>query len=112
MEITAFDRDMAIVAFAEEGDFKSAKDMMGHRGATAPAPKKSKGNVLKAAVWGTCSAALFYGIFSNEALVTELYTKGGSYAALPIVTVFLFSFIHGAFSNYLLSACGLEAKKK
>jgi hypothetical protein len=33
------------------------------------------------------------------------------YTTLPIVTVFYFSFLHGAFASNVLSVLGLEAAK-
>jgi hypothetical protein len=48
---------------------------------------------------------------SHQALVTDTFTKGGWYAAYPILAAFFFSFIHGAFASNLLSVLGIEAKK-
>ena len=36
----------------------------------------------------------------------------GMYAALPVLTAFLFSFVHGAFTGSFWSALGIEASKK
>ena len=44
--------------------------------------------------------------------IMKYFTKGGMYAALPIVTVFAFSFVHGAFTSNLWSLLGIEATKK
>jgi hypothetical protein len=41
-----------------------------------------------------------------------VFHKGGIYAALPIVTVFAVSFVHGAFASNLWSLLGVEATKK
>jgi hypothetical protein len=40
------------------------------------------------------------------------FTRGGWYAAMPIATVFVFSFVHGAFASHLWSLLGIEAMKK
>jgi hypothetical protein len=42
----------------------------------------------------------------------QFFTKGGYYAALPIATVFVFSFAHGAFASSLWSVLGIEPLTK
>jgi len=66
---------------------------------------------MQTIIFGVISLASYIILFSNEGLVTDTYTKGGYYAAFPIVTAFWFSFIHGAFGSNLLTVLGLEAKK-
>ena len=67
---------------------------------------------VAALIFGAISISCYVLLFSNEALVTETYTKGGIYTLFPVGTAFLFSFIHGAFASNLLTVLGLEAKKK
>lgn len=74
--------------------------------------KKKKKPYTKAIILGIISLSAYIALFSNEQLVTENFTKGGYYAAYPIIAAFFFSFIHGAFASNLLSVLGLEAKKK
>ncbi|MEJ2670909.1 MAG: hypothetical protein P8168_01665 [Deltaproteobacteria bacterium] len=75
--------------------------------------KAGKGKLLgKTAVLGVASAALYAAVFTNTGTVMKYFTKGGFYAALPIVTVFIFSFVHGAFTSNLWSSLGIEATKK
>jgi hypothetical protein len=57
-------------------------------------------------------AALYAAVFTNSTTVMKYFTKGGIYAALPIVTVFAVSFVHGAFASNLWSLLGIEATKK
>lgn len=64
----------------------------------------------KAIVLGAVSLASYIFLFVNQGTVMELYTKGGVNTAYPIVTVFWFSFIHGAFASNLLTCLGIEAK--
>lgn len=64
----------------------------------------------KALVLGAVSLASYIVLFSNQDAVTELYTKGGVNTVYPIITVFYFSFIHGAFASNLLTCLGIEAK--
>jgi hypothetical protein len=40
------------------------------------------------------------------------FGRGGMYAVLPIVTAFLFSFFHGAFTGHFWTVLGVEAAKK
>ena len=61
---------------------------------------------------GVASAALYAAVFTNTGTIMTYFTKGGIYAALPIVTVFAFSFVHGAFASNLWSVLGIEATKK
>lgn len=66
----------------------------------------------KTLVFGTLTAALYAAVFLNGGTVMNYFTRGGWYAALPIATVFVFSFFHGAFANYLWLALGIEAVKR
>jgi hypothetical protein len=61
---------------------------------------------------GLGAAALLAAVFTHTDTVMKYFTKGGIYAALPIVTVFVFSFVHGAFASNLWSLLGIEATKK
>jgi hypothetical protein len=61
---------------------------------------------------GLASAALYAAVFSHSGTVMKYFTKGGIFAALPIITVFAFSFVHGAFASNLWSLLGIEATKK
>lgn len=74
--------------------------------------KPSKKPYAKAILFGIASTALYWAALSNEEVVREVWAKGGVYTALPIITVFIFSFVHGSFANYVFSVLGLEAKKK
>jgi len=61
---------------------------------------------------GLASAALYAAVFTNSSIVMKYFTKGGIFAALPIVTVFAFSFVYGPFTSNLWSLLGIEATKK
>jgi hypothetical protein len=75
--------------------------------------KMSRGKLLgRTAVLGVASAALYAAVFTHSATVMKYFTKGGIFAALPIITVFVFSFVHGAFTSNLWSVLGIEATKK
>lgn len=66
----------------------------------------------KAVSYGVFSAALYSVIFMNADKVMGYFTKGGLYAALPIATALVFSFVHGSFAHNLWSLLGIEALKK
>ncbi len=74
---------------------------------------QKKRRALKATIgFGLLSAALYAAVFLNQGTVMTYFTKGGMYAALPVLTAFLFSFVHGAFTGSFWSAVGVEASKK
>jgi len=62
--------------------------------------------------YGLVSAVFYAAVFMNADTVMQYFTKGGWYAALPIATVMVFSFAHGAFAHNLWSLLGIEAYKK
>jgi hypothetical protein len=62
--------------------------------------------------YGAATAVLYAAVFMNSETVMDYFTRGGAYAALPIASVFLFSFAHGAFASNLWSLLGIEAMKK
>ncbi|MBM4274551.1 MAG: hypothetical protein FJ134_08855 [Deltaproteobacteria bacterium] len=66
----------------------------------------------KTAVFGGLTAALYAAVFLNGGTVMSYFTLGGWYAALPIATVFVFSFVHGTFAHHLWEALGIEAPRK
>lgn len=112
--MTTFDKNMAAAAFAEAGDHKTAKEMLGGDSAKqnkmpAPAPKKPYAKTL---IFGAISLSAYVLLFTNEAWVMDTFTKGGIYTLFPVLAAFFFSFVHGPFGSDLLTCLGLEAKKK
>jgi len=73
--------------------------------------KPTKKPVIKMLIFGCLSGILYFYLLTNQQLVTDTFTKGGWYAAYPILAAFIFSFIHGAFASNCLSVFGIEAKK-
>jgi len=67
--------------------------------------------LVKMIGFGAASAAVFGGIFLFANPITEMFARGGIYAAMPIATVFLVSYVHGGFASNLWSALGIEAKR-
>ncbi|MFI5332207.1 MAG: hypothetical protein ACHQ2F_14390 [Desulfobaccales bacterium] len=68
--------------------------------------------VGKTIALGLGSVAIYAAVFWNSGAVMQYFTKGGLFAALPIATVFLVSFVHGSFAHNLWSCLGIEATKK
>jgi hypothetical protein len=73
---------------------------------------QQKKPVGKTIGFGVLTASLYAAVFWNADAVMQTFTKGGWYAALPVATVFLFSFVHGAFAHNLWSLLGIEANQK
>jgi hypothetical protein len=77
------------------------------------AGRVKKGKLLmKTALYGAVTAILYAAVFTHSDFVMQLFTRGGAYAALPIATVFIFSFAHGAFAGNLWSVLGIDAVTK
>ena len=67
---------------------------------------------LKLCISGFVSAALYCLLFAYEKEVMEAYTRtDGLYPALPVLTAFVFSFAHGAFTGYFWDAMGIRARR-
>ncbi len=64
----------------------------------------------KMILYGILSLASYFILFSNEEIVMEYFNRGGIYAALPIITAFYFSLVHGPFAGNMLSVLGFEPK--
>ena len=113
METNEFDRDMTATTFAEAGEHATARKIMSDPGMQQkkPAHEANKNYSLPMVVFGAMSIGLYVALFRYQDWVTDVFTKGGIYTAWPILTAFVFSFIHGAFASNLLSYLGIEAKK-
>ena len=71
---------------------------------------KKNSSIIKSLVLGVVSFSTYTILFIYEEWVIQNFSKGGFYAALPIVTALLFSFIHGAFSSNFIYTLGLKEK--
>jgi hypothetical protein len=63
-------------------------------------------------VMGIISLALYATLLLKQDLVNSIFAKGGLYALLPIITAFVFSYIHGSFTGHFWTVLGIEAAKK
>jgi len=71
--------------------------------------KKPVGKML---VMGLISLGLYALLLAKQDLVNSTFAKGGWFALLPIITAFVFSFIHGSFTGDFWTVLGIEAAKK
>jgi hypothetical protein len=76
------------------------------------APSSKKKPVTAMIVLGVISLALYAALLRNQDVVNSMFGKGGMYALLPIVTAFLFSFVHGTFTGHFWTVLGVEAARK
>ncbi|MFZ5573190.1 MAG: hypothetical protein ACOZF0_22540 [Thermodesulfobacteriota bacterium] len=86
-----------------------------HKGGNLMADKTTKRKrqlAIKTAGFGVVTALLYAAVFINADVVMKFFTRGGWYAAMPVVTVFAFSFAHGTFAGNLWSLLGIEAVQK
>ena len=63
-------------------------------------------------ITGIVSIVMYGLLLSKQDLINSTFGKGGMYAILPIVTAFLFSFVHGTFTGHFWTVLGIEAAKK
>jgi len=71
--------------------------------------KKPVGKTL---IFGLLSAILYYLLISKQDLYMPYFSKDGIYALLIIATAFIFSYVHGNFTDYFWKVLGIEPKKK
>jgi hypothetical protein len=71
--------------------------------------KKPYGNMI---IMGILSIALYAALLLNQDVINNTFGKGGIYAFLPIITAFVFSYFHGAFTGSFWTVLGIEAAKK
>jgi len=90
----------------------SISGYQGEKTMAREADSRGRGNIGKTVGFGLATAAIYAAMFWNTDAVMHYFTKGAWYAALPIATVFVVSFVHGAFSSYLWEVLGIQAPKK
>jgi len=73
------------------------------------AKKKPVGKML---VMGLISIALYALLLAKQDDVNVIFGQGGWYAFLPIITAFVFSFVHGTFTGDFWTVLGVEAARK
>ncbi len=78
----------------------------------AQTQKSKKKPLVPLILTGAVSVALYVTLLMNQDIVNSNFARGGLYAFLPIITAFIFSFVHGNFTGHFWSALGVEASKK
>ena len=73
---------------------------------------KGKKPVGKLLAYGIGSVALYTAVYQFQDILLTTSAQGGAYTALPIATVFLFSWVHGTFAGTLWEVLGVNAVKK
>jgi hypothetical protein len=68
--------------------------------------------VDKVVIFGLLSTILYYLLITKQDLYMPYFSKGGIYSLLIIVTAFIFSYVHGNFTDYFWKVLGIEPKKK
>ena len=76
------------------------------------ANSSKKKPVGKMIVMGLISIALYTYLLTSQDQVNSTFAKGGWYALLPIITAFVFSFVHGNFTGDFWTVLGVEAARK
>ncbi len=71
--------------------------------------KKPVGKFL---IFAILSFLLYYLLFAYEDLINNYFTRGRFYAFLPIITAFIFSYVHGNTTDLFWKVLGIEAKKR
>lgn len=105
-------------AEARDGDMLGAVSLpvftiSPRKGEISMAKETMVGKVLgRTLAWGAATVGLYTAVFLNSEAIMRYFTRGGWYAALPVATVFVFSYIHGSFSHYLWEALGIRAPQQ
>ena len=110
MELNDFDRHMSAAAYAEAGEFDTARKIL-EEGSPKKAVEKSRKPYMAMVFFGILSLSAYLILFANDGWVMNNYTAGGWHFVFPVGTALIFSFIHGAFASNLISSLGIEAKK-
>jgi hypothetical protein len=76
------------------------------------ATSTKKKPVAALVVTGIISIALYATLLMKQDMVNSIFGKGGWFAFLPIITAFVFSFIHGSFTGHFWTVLGVEAARK
>jgi len=109
MELNGFDRHMSAAAYAEAGEFDTARKIL-EEGCPMKAVVKSRKPYLAVVFFGILSLSAYLILFANDGWVMNNYTAGGWHFVFPVGTALIFSFIHGAFASNLISSLGIAAK--
>lgn len=68
--------------------------------------------VLKTLAFGALTIAMYAAVFTHAEVITTMFARGSLWAAGPIATVFVFSYVHGSFASNLWCVLGINACKR
>ncbi len=74
-------------------------------------PGKRK-QLIRTALLGAGTGALYWLMFANEKQILDLSAKGHWYFIVPLAIAFAFSFVHGLFTAEFWNALGVRANSK
>lgn len=63
-------------------------------------------------LFGITTFILYFLLINYQELIVKYSIKGKYYAVIPIVIAFIFSFVHGNFTDVFWKVLGIEAKKR
>ena len=67
---------------------------------------------MRALLFGLVSVGLYGALLTQQDFLNATFGKGGMFAFLPILTAFVFSYVHGTFTGDFWTVMGVEAAKK
>jgi len=74
--------------------------------------KPRKKPIGLAILFGIVSIVLYAVLLARQDMLNVHFVKGGMSAFLPIATAFVFSYVHGNFTDHFWTILGIEASKK
>jgi hypothetical protein len=73
---------------------------------------KRRAETRRATAYGVAVIILYALLLTHQDFLCGHCAQGSWHALLPIITAFIFSFVHGKFTSSFWSALGIEASKK
>ena len=65
--------------------------------------------IVKICGFGVLSLVMYMGVFLNQAMITEYFTKGGYFALAVVGTAIAFALVHGTFAGHVLENLNFRA---
>lgn len=72
---------------------------------------RKKKPVGKTILFGALTVGLYAAVFTHGTAVAHYFARGTWHLIFPIITVFVFSYVHGSFAHNLWTLLGIEARK-
>ncbi len=74
--------------------------------------KRKKAIGINLTLMGLASLVLYAILLLEQEAINDYCARGGMFAFLPILTAFVFSFVHGTFTGSFWSFLGMHPKQK